>query len=521
MTTGNEIVRRLTAWAKGRPIPRGATLHLKPSDAPDVLIAAFVRMCGESAPWGVAFGHPGRKPAILTVPEARDRDLVTEMAAAIAPVFLERFRHPDFDEESPSDWRQITTLRQLWLPNPSHLDMLHFLNYTYTFTKWGDKERAKLLNAFGRLTGWLFREAHRPGQQTVMVGTEALRQTYTFPAEDVRQAHLGYLLAWLETAGGRDARLRAAQNAERLSIATSLDPAVERNQLAEVVEAWAAARSDADDRAVGREAKRIEEILSQELLRRFELVNRAIRYLRADKRRVNDGVSELEKASNQELWYQYLRMERRSDADDDGPAFVASPETDRYPVAASSRYFIHEASEELRLAALIHDDPELQDEAIAAGDAIRGNIVAVRDEEPGRKTVPVWTIEAPDVAPLRIREGSWLCVAGLRQRTVTVRRIDPVGTERLRLEVEVIGLKTKPRDGRSDVRASDDPKLVGREVTLVPASTEGMLRRKSQKIWSRDTPGAWLTHSKPSGPRADLPAEAADDVDGLHERTVG
>ena len=439
-------------------------------------------MGGESSPWGIAFGQPGKKPNILTVPEPRDRDLVAEMVAAVAPVFLEHFRHPDFDDESPSDWREINTLRQLWLPNPSHLDMLHFLNYTYTFTKVGEKDRAPLLNKLGRLTGWLFREAQRPGQLTVMVGTDALRQVYTFPAEDVRQAHLGYLLAWLETTGGRDARLHAAQNAERFSVASSLDPALERDQLAEVVERWASARSDANDRAMDREAKRIDEILSQELLRRFELVDHTINYLRADKRRVNRGVSELEKASNQELWYQYLRMERRSDDGDDGPVFVASPETDRYPAAASSRYFVHEASEELRVAALIHDDPELQDEAIADGEAIRGEIIAVRDEEPGRRTVPVWTIEAPDVAPLRIREGSWLCVAGLPQRTLMVRRVDPAGKENLKIEVEVIGLKTQPRDGRRGVRSGDDPKLVGGVVTLSPPAQRACYAERARRF---------------------------------------
>lgn len=519
--TGNEVARRLMAWAKGRPIPRGATLHVRPSDPSDLLIAAFVKMGGESAPWGVALGYPGKEPNLLTVPEPRDRDLVANTAASIAPVLLEHFRHPDFDDESPSDWHEIGTLRQLWLPNPSHLDMLHFLNYTYTFTKWGEREQAKLLNALGRLAGWLFREARRPGQLTVMVATDALRESYTFPAEDVRQAHLGYLLAWVETTGGRDARLRAAQQAERLSVATSLDPAIERDKLVDLVERWNTARSDANDRAMGREAARVENILSSELTRRFELVERAIGVLRADKRRVNAGVDDLEKASNQELWYQFLRMERSSDAEDDGPAFVASPETDRYPAAASSRYFVHEASEELRLAALIHDDPELQEEAIAEGEAIRGKIVAIRDEDPGRKLVAVWTIEAPDVAPLRVREGTWLCVAGLPQRTVTVRRIDPAGEGTLRIEVEIIGLKTKPRDGRSNVLPSDDPRLKGKEVTLVPASTEGMLRRKSQKIWLRDIPGEWLTHSKPAGPRADLPVEAAEDVDGLHEKTTG
>ena len=61
-----------------------------------------------------------------------------------------------------------------------------------------------------------------------MVATDVLRSAYTFPAEDVRQGHLGYLLAWLETSGSRDERLAAASEAERHSIATNLDPDLER-----------------------------------------------------------------------------------------------------------------------------------------------------------------------------------------------------------------------------------------------------------------------------------------------------
>ena len=71
-------------------MPRGVTLHLRPSDASDVLIAAFVRMGGESSPWECV-RRPGKKPNILTIPEPRDRDLVAAMVADIAPVFLEHF----------------------------------------------------------------------------------------------------------------------------------------------------------------------------------------------------------------------------------------------------------------------------------------------------------------------------------------------------------------------------------------------------------------------------------------------
>ena len=193
-------------------------------------------------------------PTILTVPEGRNRTLVADMAAEFAPALLRHFRHPDSDSGSPTGPKQIGPLRQLWLPNGTHLDMLHFIAYAYTFTRVGDRDRAKTLNKLGRAAGWLFREAQRPGQQTVMVASEALQAGYTFPAEDVRQAHLGFLLAWLETKGGREARLRAAQEAEQMAVATSLDPPVERDALQPAVDAWNEAQRGNDTKARSRYA---------------------------------------------------------------------------------------------------------------------------------------------------------------------------------------------------------------------------------------------------------------------------
>src|SRR5207245_11282338 len=143
----------------------------------------------------------------------RNRTVGADMAAEFAPALLPHFRHRDYDRTSPTGPQQIGPLRQLWLPNGTHRDMLHFIAYAYTFTRVGERDRAKTLNKLGRATGWLFREAMRPGQQTVMVASEALQTAYTFPAEDVRQAHLGLLLAWVATKGGRDASLGGAQKA--------------------------------------------------------------------------------------------------------------------------------------------------------------------------------------------------------------------------------------------------------------------------------------------------------------------
>ena len=504
------VVRRLHAWHEGKPLPLYSTLHFPMAKDEDLLILAFVRMGGESAPWGVAVGNPGAEPTILNVPEARNRDMVADMVARLAPTLLRHFRHPEYGGR-PDVENDLVPLRQLWVPNRSHLDLLHAIAYSYTFTRWGDPGRAAMLNSIGRLSGWLFREAQRAGQVTVMAASDALRSCYTFPSSDLRQSHLGYLLAWLETRGGRERRLKAAQEAEQRSISISLDPALERDELADLVERWGEAHRAGDSRGEQKPAREIARRLEDELRHRYELVERAIAALRDDRRRLNAGVAKLEKESKNEHWYQYIRLEMRLNDAVDGPAFVPSPETDRSPAAAAARYYVHQGSEEFRVNALLHDDEELQSEVIAAGEALRGKITDVYDEGTGNAIIPVWVVEAPGDVPLRVREGTRLCVAGLPSRTVRVRSIESATGGRLNVTVEVIGLKTVPRDNSGKVLPATAPKLTGTTATLLPVAADGISRLKGKKIWDRETVGAWLTHALPGGTKAAvLDAEVAD-----------
>jgi hypothetical protein len=363
----------------------------------------------------------------------------------------------------------------------------------------------------------LFRESQRPGQVAVMVATDALRSSYVFPAESARQAHLAYLLAWLETRGGRERRLEKAQAEEQHSIATSLEPALERGVLSDAVERWGDANKADKARVASKEAKTIHGALAQELVRRFDLVERAIRHLKDDSREFNPGVDRLVAAGFEEQWYQYLRMEKRMDDETDGPAFTPSPETDRYAPAAASRYYIHQASEEFRLAALIHHDEELQAEVLAAGDGIRGMIRRVDDEGTGRERIPVWRIDVPDEAPLRARVGTCLCVAGLPSRVVEIRRIERKRGGGLDVEVEVTGLKTTPRLNPTGVWPASDSRYQGVEVTLLPVSKDRIPREKSKRVWNRESPGAWLTHVAPGGVKAVMPADVGENLVSLVE----
>ncbi len=512
--TSRDVVRRLRAFEKGVPLPHGSTKHVAVADDSNLLVVAFVRMGGEARPWGIAFGHPGSDPTILSVPEGRNRDLVAAMTAEFAPTLLAHLRTPGYVVEDPTDWEDLVPLHQIWVPNASHLDMLHHLAYAYTFTKWGGGKLGRL-NKLGRASGWLFREAQRAGEQTIVTATTALKDAYTFPAQDVQQGHLGFLLAWLDASGDRTTRLTAAREAERRAVSTSLDPAIERDRIESELEAWHSA-GGADSPTAKPHAARIAGVLEEELLHRFNLTVQAVHHLRNDPRNTNQGIAELVTESMKEQWYQFTRMELRIDDPEDGPAFIASPETDRYPAAAASRYMVHLASEDQVYSALVHDDREMQVEAIAAGDAFDAVITDVWDEGNGRSTVPVWTVVADGRIPTRMRLGAWICIAGTPKRRAKIRSVTDMANGTREFELEIIGWKTIPRAAPPGLLRADDDQLIGTNATFVKNSAEGINRRKSQRVWSANVPGAWLTHARPKGPKATLPLETAEDLQSIN-----
>jgi hypothetical protein len=351
----------------------------------------------------------------------------------------------------------------------------------------------------------------------VMAATDALRSTYVFPAEEVRQAHLGYLLAWLETTGKRATRLAAAQVAEEHSISISLDPAIEREELDPLVAQWNDKTSSSKSQNAAK--AKINEILGRELHERFKLVERTIVHLRNHGPRENAGVRLLADATMEEHWYQYLRMELRHNDSQDGVAFTPSPETDRSPAAAASRYLVQQSSEDFHLAALIHDDAKLQRESLLSGDGIRGKCTAVRDVGQGKAIQAIWTIDVPEIAPLRIREGSKLCRVGVPKRELQVQSIARKDANTVQVELLVTGAKRPFVDDAGEQQPiANSAAFVGQDMLLVPVSMHQISRLKNSKIWGQSGPGAWLTHAKPTGTKTRLPKEVAAADDNLFER---
>jgi hypothetical protein len=520
--TGHDAVRRLMAFAAGKPLPSGETLRLpkpeKTIQAKDILILAFVRMGGESAPWGIAFGAPGRRPDVMTVAEPRTRDYVADMMADFAPTLLTHLFHPRFDKAgrvAPGSDRPDVPLRQVWLPNRSHLEMLHCIEYAYYRTKYGSESRQELLHALARACGWLFREGQRPGQTVTMVASDVLSEAFTFPADHLRQGHLGFLLTWLTSKGDGTARAHAAEEAERHSMSTNLDPEFERTELEPEVELFNTARDDGDTPKMERSAKVIKTRLTEELVRRWDLAEQAIEVLHRDKRRENAGVQRLVKASLDEHFRQYLRIEHKFDDPEDGPPFSPSPETDRHPAAAGSRYYVYASSAELRERLLVHDDKEMQVELVANGEAIDGTVIDIAVEKEGRKTRVYWTVDSDGTLPLRLREGQSLCPIGCDRRLVEILDIDQPDQKTNRFELEVT--KGKTLEDKGLLRA-DDRRLINRRVLLVEPPMDGISRRKSAAIWRQDGPGHWITHAPPKGPGADLPDDVAENLAEITRR---
>jgi hypothetical protein len=239
--------------------------------------------------------------------------------------------------------------------------------------------------------------------------------------------------------------------------------------------------------------------------------------METDKRIENRYLGRLVQESMKEHTLQYRRIEAKQDDSEDGPAFIPSPETDRYPAAAGSRYYVQQASEELRDLLLVHDDREMQAQLVAAGEAIAGTIVEVSDEGEGRRKVPIWIVETDGDTPLRLREDAELCVVGLRERKLRILAIESREPYGRRFRLQVTGLVTVPRVNDAGVLPASSSRHKRRRVVLVKTSMDQISRRKSGLIWNRDLPGAWLTHAVPKT-AADLPEEVSEDLKDL-ERT--
>ena len=389
MAAERDTALRLRAFLEGKPVPRLERRPIPVSAADDRLLMAFVRMGGESSPWGIAWKRGKHATKVRMVPEARRRSDVAEMAAELSD---ELAAHFDLDASS---------LRQVWIPGATHAEMLHFLSLRYTRAKKADPAVLERLNRLGRRCGQLFDSTQNPNSAVCVDVTARLRELLAFPCEPIRESHLGFLMAWLGK-GNRDERAEKAKTAEALPVSTSLDPIVERD-LATHVENWNDAASDAAKKPHG---ERICKVLEVELRRRLELLESAIAAYK-DAAPENRGTREIVSASMAEL--------RRHDGWEDvaNEGFTKSPETDHSPITAATAYAHRDADMIAARAALVPYDRASQEELIAGGSAFQGDVLSVEEIALTSRKKRIEAVVAVDgTLPLRLRLQDKVVVAG-------------------------------------------------------------------------------------------------------------
>ena len=203
---------RVRAWQAGEAVGRGEDAALA---APARRRAAdpgvhSARMSGESSPWGAVLGRPGSQPSVFACVEPRNPaelrpgDLrALALWEALAP-------HLPF----PDRLRSTTTLmraaiRERQLPGSPGRPTSRCCTSSTSDSPppgWARPRTFRRLNALGRACGWLLPARPRGPDSSASWdrATARLRSVYAFPAEDPRQQHLGFLLAWLNSAGDRD-----------------------------------------------------------------------------------------------------------------------------------------------------------------------------------------------------------------------------------------------------------------------------------------------------------------------------
>lgn len=433
MSTSLETLYRLRAWKEGKPIPHGERINVHIADDDDLMVLAFIRMGGESRPWGVAYGNQGSKPTILAVPDGRRRTLVADMMAEFGKELLSFFRHPEYSPDTPANY-ESDPARQLWLPGPTHVEMLHLLALAYARTRF-ERDDIELLRSLGNLANCLYIEQQRPGQQTIMSAAASLRDTFYFPSASIRQAHLGHLLGWLNGGSSRDQRLVVATRAEEDSVATSLNPEVERRTLDSEVERWNNAQRKKDKKAQTASESVIEQVLSKELQRRWKLTSDAVEQLRNDRRKRNPHLEKLVESGAKSFFNLWGRQAvREYDGED---SFWPNVFTDRNPRTSANRFLQRNAESRAARSELVHGDRELQREELAVGHGVIVKVLKVHS------TGDQWTLKYsyPDLPT--VEAGKRLVLAGFPKNVLIVQDVDH-GKQTLEVKPDWVRVKSYP-----------------------------------------------------------------------------
>jgi hypothetical protein len=375
--------------------PTRTVRHVHISPRPLVFIP--LALAGEaSAPLAAMVGDNPRTPALLVVPEPRDRDQRFAFAAELAAILL-RYVSSYFAAEEPVGGREPGTryadAPQLLVPNPAGISFTRLLGRSTRFRRTeGQYAVAESVPVLGRWLTFFTERAGHPASSLMLAVTEALAGHWATGQSPVEDLNLGALVGWIDPPPGMSGAeaAAAAEDPVRCPPAgPATDPTFDNEILDQRIIAVRTARFTGDGRAYDRAKTALTDALATQLAPTWTLMWRAVELLRG----LPEGGHvrarwDADKAAF--TWHaQHLR--------DGGPP---QPRRDS-AVSAARRLANLERIQEMVSAERAFDDPLVMAEHRMTGEAFAGQVVAAEPERvdaTGRRRVlrPRITVDTGD-----------------------------------------------------------------------------------------------------------------------------
>ncbi|MFG3117575.1 hypothetical protein ACGF4C_24670 [Streptomyces sp. NPDC048197] len=227
-----ETLARMEAVAAGRARPRCTVRHRHLSENPLVLVP--LTTAGEAgAPLGALVGTDREKPALLAVPQPRNRDLrfafLAELAETVLPYvdgFADAVEWEERKETDPETGKKVPVqvelcadAPQLIVPSAAGVEYVRLLGRSMRFRRTAEQDPEAPHPApphvplLGRWLTHFGERARVPGAGLLLPMTGLLARHWATGQSVLEDQHLGALLAWIDPPPGRSGR-EAAEFAE-------------------------------------------------------------------------------------------------------------------------------------------------------------------------------------------------------------------------------------------------------------------------------------------------------------------
>ncbi|HEV7931938.1 MAG TPA: hypothetical protein VGP70_06390 [Actinomadura sp.] len=493
----------LQAAESGRAQRLSTVRHHHLVDRPLVIVP--LTLAGEAAaPLAAMVGTDRRDPALLVVPQPRDRELRFGFFAELARIVLPYIEARQAETETvPAVRGREERLRhadapQVLVPNRNGIGYLRLLGRS---TRFGRTDGPHPVDAsvplLGRWLTFLVERAEYPGAAVLAAVTELLAAQWATGQSAREDANLAALMGWIDPPAGMtgtQAALIAEDPLRCPPAGPATDPGFDRVILQPAIDKYD--RACASDSTVARERAlaSLSEALEKQLTPTWELMWRGIDLLRALPEAPGAVTRWAEDRQRFTAFSTYLT---------EGGA--PQPRRDQ-AVSAASRLYRMERAQAAFDAQRALDDPFVLAELRTTGEAFGGTVVA---REPtrtvpgakGRTTLrPGFTVRTDD--PLRIGPGKPLVRPGRPKDKAQIRQITHDGTDDG--DARLVVLEVTGGMGTPNKPTAEAVPQVGEEVRYII----------DPGYWShREFPSVEETPWTHGGPPEDMPAGDDDDFE--------